>query len=292
MKQNTPEWRAAKQRKIGGTAARVIMGVDPWQTPYQLWEQLTGRAEPPPINPAMRRGMEREGAARTAFEEHSGHIVQPAFASNPKYPWAIASLDGRTFDGEGLVEIKAPGKDAHEETLRSGVPEHYFVQVQHYLAVTEALWCDYVSYCPEHETPLTVLRVRADSAYHAILMAKEAEWYERHLVRDEPPAKGDRDVIIRTDATWLEAARLYREAEAGSVEWGEKLNAARELLLSLRDGAAKVAGGGVSVTTFDVKGSLNWSALVKAATQQGIDVEAFRQPGRTQTRVSIEKEKS
>jgi putative phage-type endonuclease len=286
----TDAWHAARQRKIGGTAARVIMGVDPWTTEYELWEVLTGRREPPPLNPAMARGLAREPEARAHYEATTGRVVRPAFAVHREHPWAIASLDGRTFDGDGLVEIKCPSPPVHAAYVAAGAPPPpYAIQIQHYLWVTGALWCDFVSYCPDADPPWLCVRVYPEGLVHHALATREAAWWARHLRDDVPPAKGPRDRHERDDPAWLAAAAAFREADAACAAWEARRTAARETLLALLDEGVRAVGGGVCVTPYEQRGTLDWKALVAAATAAGIDVEQFRRPAQTIVRVTVER---
>ena len=63
--QGSPEWHAHRARSRNASETPVVMGISPWQTPYQLWLLRTGRAEQK-VTPAMRRGSELEAAARAA----------------------------------------------------------------------------------------------------------------------------------------------------------------------------------------------------------------------------------
>ncbi len=87
----------------------------------------------------MLRGTELEPAARAAYEQRTGHVMQPLVLVDGEYS---ASLDGLTLGGERLLEIKCPFK-GRDSTLWQAVsdgqlPEHYHWQVQHQLMVTGA----------------------------------------------------------------------------------------------------------------------------------------------------------
>jgi putative phage-type endonuclease len=291
----SPEWQEARRGKIGGTAARVIFGCDPWMTEFELWEVLTGR-KTPPVTPPMLRGIELEPKAREAYEAETGRIVRPAYVEHPDpaYPWAVASVDGMPWaedpdDEGGIVEIKCPGRTGHAEHA-SGVPTHYRVQIEHYLWVTGAPWADFVSYCPESPEPYVRHRVEPDLEMRAALIAAEARWVETYLLPDKPPRKGPRDWIVRDDPVWREAAIEYRAAEAACAEWERKREAARQLLLDLMGEASRVRGHGVTVTAVMREGTLDWKALVAAAREAGIDIEAFRRPSAPSFRVTVDRQ--
>ena len=48
-----------RSRFLGGSDAAAVMGLSPWATPVELWQQKTGRAPKPEPDAAQRRRMER-----------------------------------------------------------------------------------------------------------------------------------------------------------------------------------------------------------------------------------------
>ena len=61
---------------------------------------------------------------------------------NEKYPWAHASLDGELTDQDGrkgILEIKTTNilQSMQREKWRDQIPDNYYIQVLHYLLVTE-----------------------------------------------------------------------------------------------------------------------------------------------------------
>lgn len=54
-------WLDLRKRDITASAAAGLLAASPYQTPYRLWCEKSGRADAPPETPAMRRGMLLEG---------------------------------------------------------------------------------------------------------------------------------------------------------------------------------------------------------------------------------------
>ena len=104
--QGSAEWHEHRAQYRNASETAAVMSVSPWQTPFELWLVKTGRkvtAE----TAAMRHGTETEPAARAAFEQESGLIMQPLVMVEGDYS---ASLDGITLAGDTIVEIKCPYK--------------------------------------------------------------------------------------------------------------------------------------------------------------------------------------
>jgi putative phage-type endonuclease len=104
--QGTFEWHAHRAQSRNASETPAVLGVSPWQTPYQLWLLKTGRAEQKVTAP-MIRGTELEPAARAAYEIKTGNLMEPLVLADGDYS---ASLDGITLVGDLILEIKCPYK--------------------------------------------------------------------------------------------------------------------------------------------------------------------------------------
>jgi putative phage-type endonuclease len=111
LDQGSPEWLAHRAKYRNASETPVVLGVSPWQTPYQLWLEKKGRAERPVTFP-MQRGKELEAAARAAYESLTGHVMQPLVLVEGEYS---ASLDGMTLAGDLVLEIKCPMKGRNSD---------------------------------------------------------------------------------------------------------------------------------------------------------------------------------
>ena len=108
LHQNTAEWHRWRRKGIGASDAPVIMGETPFKTPRTLWSIKTGRMQEGPAGPAAQRGRELERFARRAYEQQTGIQVEPLCLVHTEFEWMRASLDGLSFDGSTLLEIKCP----------------------------------------------------------------------------------------------------------------------------------------------------------------------------------------
>src|SRR5438552_3282204 len=135
--------------RFGGMAARVVwLGGDQWQTELELYEYLQGLREVE-WNAGMTRGVALEPEARRLYEEQTGIVTRPALIVHPEHPWAVASVDGISFEGDRLLEVKCPSAEVHASIVPGAVPEDYLVQIRWYLYLTGAAICDLVSYHPD-----------------------------------------------------------------------------------------------------------------------------------------------
>ena len=108
LQQNTAEWHRWRQQGLGASDAPVIMGEAAFKTPRMLWSIKTGRAQEDAPGPAARRGRELERLARRAYEQEVGIQMEPLCLVHDQLEWMRASLDGLSFDGSTVLEIKCP----------------------------------------------------------------------------------------------------------------------------------------------------------------------------------------
>lgn len=133
--QGTQEWHEHRAKSRNASETPAVLGVSPWQTPYQLWLLKTGRSEQK-VTPAMQRGTDLEPAARAAYELQTGHIMEALVLVDGDYS---ASLDGITLAGDLILEVKCPMKGRDSDLWKAveagQVPEYYGWQIEHQLLV-------------------------------------------------------------------------------------------------------------------------------------------------------------
>lgn len=164
VRQNTPEWFAARAGLLTGSKADCITakprsgdGEATTRRDYRIQlalERVTGRSldEGGFQSWEMRWGKENEPLARYAYEARTGLMTEEfGFARHLVLP-AGCSLDGWVEDdpeGPGFIEIKCPKSATHLEYLeRARIPPEYLAQLTHNFWITEAAWCDFVSFDP------------------------------------------------------------------------------------------------------------------------------------------------
>lgn len=144
------EWLALRKSGIGSSEVATIVGLNPFDTPLQLWRRKTGRDLPEPENQAMKRGHWCEDAVAQYWADTTGHQVIKRSVGD----WIIRDNDrpylqvspDRTYwvDGDGLKHGK--NAEANKGILEckttnlavdaDNIPKHWFCQVQYQLAVS------------------------------------------------------------------------------------------------------------------------------------------------------------
>lgn len=140
-------WLAGRMNGIGGSDASAVVGMNPYKTNIELFEEKTGRRIQEDISekPYVIYGKQAEEYIRELFrldypeyqvEHHEFRILQSL-----SYPFMQASLDGELTDQEGrrgILEIKTTNilQSMQYEKWKDRIPDNYYIQVLHYLLVT------------------------------------------------------------------------------------------------------------------------------------------------------------
>lgn len=151
---------------IGGSDAAAILGLSEYRTRYGVaCEKIFGIREErdAAAEERLQLGRDLEPVVRRAFERKTGMSVGAgeAFVRHRQHPFIYANVDGLIsgldrsgwlpvvppeVDGPGIFEGKCASGEAVDPwgTPRDPrVPTHYWVQGQHYLAVTGRRWVGY-----------------------------------------------------------------------------------------------------------------------------------------------------
>ena len=136
-------WRR-KVQTIGGSDAAVVLGLNPYKSPYSLWAEKTGAVVPEDISgkEAVRLGNDLEEYVAKRWTEKTGKKVcrKNAILSNPEYPFAHANID-RAVIGEPDAGLECKTTSSFDMTrkLRAGdIPDSWYCQCMHYMMVTGA----------------------------------------------------------------------------------------------------------------------------------------------------------
>lgn len=195
LEQGSEAWHKFRERKIGASMAPIIMGVSPYKTKLQLWEDIL-LVNKPHTTYAMKRGTDMESKARDWMNAQPGlgGIYKPVVIQSIAHPDIIASLDGY-YVNEGrihILEIKCPGMQDHLTAIGGEIPDHYYPQLQHQMDLAGVDSMLYLSF--DGDTGVVVPCFR-DEYYCATLFAEELSFYASILSGKSPEA---------TERDWLE----------------------------------------------------------------------------------------
>lgn len=144
------EWLKARKGKIGGSDAAAVLGLNPYKTNQELYEEMIGMRTAEDISDKsyVIYGTKAEEHIRELFAlDHPEYQVDyygDNMLVNDKYPFAHASLDGELIELEtgrkGIFECKTTelfSSMSKEKWNGEHIPDNYYIQTLHYLMVTE-----------------------------------------------------------------------------------------------------------------------------------------------------------
>lgn len=270
IEQNTPEWLEMRKNYLGASDAPIVMGVSKWCTPLALWEEKLGISEPRQTNARMLRGHELEPEARKAYSDYTGVHVDPKVVFHPEIDYMMASLDGISPDGKTVVEIKCAGKKDHETAKQGRVPDHYYPQLQHQLAVIGVNMLHYFSYSFKE---YCIVNVARDDTYIEEMIAREKDFWEC-LKSWSPPESCDKDFIVRDDAEWCTASNQLIDVKRRIKEAELEERRLKDVLVEMAGGQS-TKGGGVKVQKITRRGAVDYKSI---DALKSIDLDEYRKP--------------
>ena len=188
LSQGSDKWHEFRRVHIGSSDSPIVMGVSPWTTPFQLWEQKMSGIRPETTH-VMQRGHDLENTARMQFEKAMNCEVFPCVFESEAHSFMSASLDGVSLDHSVIVEIKCAGKKDHAIAMKGQIPEKYKPQVQKQLCVMNADFLYYYSFDGKGGVCVKVFR---EEDYIKQLIQKETEFFS-YMSNQTPPPLTERD---------------------------------------------------------------------------------------------------
>lgn len=149
LEQGSSAWLSARRRRLGGSEIASVLGISPYKTRLELWEEKAGLREAKSIGhlPHVKRGIEAEPVARARIERMLCVGYTTPVLIDAEHEWAVASLDGLCHDH--TLEIKTMSADKHRDVAWGWVPDYYECQVQWGLMISGRTRGMFASYRPE-----------------------------------------------------------------------------------------------------------------------------------------------
>ncbi len=281
---NRAEFLERRKSGIGGSDVAAILGLSKWKTPFQLWQEKTGRVSNDESNDLLHFGNVLENVVADEFSRRRGKQVQRRnqMYRHKEHPELLANID-RYIVGGGVLECKTADKfTAHMwgEAGTDEVPEYYLVQVQHYEHVTEY-----------HEGYLAVLiggneyrdfEINYNRDLAEFAAARCLEFWHEYVLKDVPPPatiQDDLNTYYHADSSLLavanaelietvmklkEVKRQIKDAEAVHDELAGKIK------LAMAEASTLVDSSGRTLATWKKnkdteKVVIDWNAIAAIA---------------------------
>lgn len=208
------EWLEARTKGIGGSDASVVLGLNKYKTPFELWLEKTGQVVPQEIqNDAAYFGTLLEDLVAKEFEKRSGKKVRKrnVMFQHPHHEFLIANIDRFVVGEKAILECKTASAFLSKEWEGDEIPEAYIVQVQHYLGVLG----------PEYKKGYFAVliggqkfiwkEIERDDELIQMIFQAEIDFWENHVEKNIPPA------LDGSSAAEQYLKERYAEAEPGKI---------------------------------------------------------------------------
>lgn len=199
------EWLEFRKSGIGSSEVATIVGLNPWETPYQLWRRKIGLDAPKEETFAMKAGHYLEDAVSQFWQDATGREVIKRSVGD----WIIRNNEkqfiqvspDRTYwlegmkhndQNKGILECKTTQKAIDGDDL----PKHWFCQVQYQLGGAELTQGSIAWLTQGREFGYKDLMLVPD--FYAWLVEEvERFWTDNILGKQEPSAVSVQDVLLK-----------------------------------------------------------------------------------------------
>lgn len=194
------EWLNYRRNGIGGSEAAIVVGLNRFGSPLQLWASKMGIGTEPEETEVMRQGTDFEEYVARRWMEATGKKVRRRnyIFRNTDYPHSIADIDREIIGENAGLECKTTSVYNKSDFESGEIPPTYYVQCQHYMAV--------MGYDRMYLAVLVLSKafyhfcIERDNEEIAALMKKEGDWWEEFISGDsvpEPDGSDGDDALIR-----------------------------------------------------------------------------------------------
>jgi predicted phage-related endonuclease len=244
-------WLAARQRGIGGSDAPTILGVNPYEQPFELFARKMGLLEPRPASPPMQWGKRLEPVIVDWYREETrrrvirgdqvrgakgppiGHATEIEYRDaerillrSTRHSFMIGTPDAFVFDpdrGWGVLEIKTSrSPDAWKDR-----PSPYaMAQLHHYLELTGLEWGAFAVLFAGQDAGHTDVK-RDPELCESILDAERSFW--KRLETNDPPEPDDSESTLRT------LREIYQRGDGETIELDDRAASPIATYLEMRE---------------------------------------------------------
>lgn len=282
---------------LGGSDIGAILGLNPWRTPWQVYQEKIGEAAPFDGNLQTRFGTHAEEFVAREYCQQTGRQVQRfnSMLRHPEVP-LIGHVDRlvvpegqkrASYKSEIRTELGLEAKTASAFATGRGsdwgesgsdqVPESYLVQCAVYMALTE---------CPHWDlavlfgnTEFRIYHLARDMELEAMILDEAARFWTDHVLpcvppdptseaeaRQRWPRQSDGKVLDADDALTVMFQHLA-DCKRRGKEVADEEQALKDLILPLLADADNVRRGEMSLATYRANKDsqkTDWKAVANA----------------------------
>lgn len=261
------EWLQFRRSGIGGSDMSAILGLNPWRSVLDVWLDKTSDEEPEEEQSEYAYwGTVLEAVVADEFQRRTGMKVRRCNYTlrSIEHPFMLANIDRELVGIDEGLECKTASAYKEAEWKGDLVPDSYYVQCQHYMAVTgyKAWWIA----CLIGGNQFVYKRIERNDEFIAQLIEAGRQFWElvekkqmpavdgtrkcTETLRElHPESNGETIVLPDTAKIYIEQYKSAKEAEEDAVY--RKTEAQNNLIKLLGDNEA----GTVDTFTVSYKNS-------------------------------------
>ena len=132
------DWLKLRKTGIGGSDAAAVCGLNPYSSAMNVYISKVNAEIKDEDNESMRQGRDLEDYVAQRFTEETGIKVRKTnfMYRSKQWPFMIADIDRQLVGIDAGLECKTANAYNADQWEGDKVPIHYFIQCQHYMAVT------------------------------------------------------------------------------------------------------------------------------------------------------------
>ena len=215
----TPEQIEQKRSYVTGTDASTVMGVNKYDSLYDVWQFKLGLTDAKDLsdNPRVQAGIFLEQVVCDLFTKHTGiELVKPVdgiegFRVHPKYSWMGGNMDRLVPSEKVIFEAKTAGMtDGWGDQGTNIIPKAYACQVAHYMAIEDAAYC-YVAVLIAG-WDFRWYKIERSHKFEEKLIEKEFEFWDKNVLgMTPPPPRSYEDIVALYRNKTIDTAVLASE---------------------------------------------------------------------------------
>ena len=182
---NREQFLLDRKKGIGGSDVASILGVSPFRTALDVYNDKVSRDVVDEPNENMKRGIRAERYILEEYVERTGETLETNIPTivNKEYPFMRANIDAR-IKGQNVV-IEAKSTKAPMSSWEEGIPEYYKSQVAFYAMLSDAERVDIpVLFSGWKYACFTYWR---DEAYESRIKEDVVNFWQEHIAKGIPP---------------------------------------------------------------------------------------------------------
>ena len=267
--QGSQEWLQWRKSGVGASEVSAIVGIDPWKTAINIYDDKAGFGDPTFVNDFMKRGNTYEEEARREVEQMLGLSFPPLCVGHSEMDFAIASLDGYSKERNLILEVKTPGRKVLDMAMQKLIPDHYKLQMQWQMFCSGAEGAYYFAYNPDTAEKYLIEYPRDEKLIARLRTAVTKFWGDyKKGIRPSPQKK---DFIQIRDPLFEAVASKYRKEHQTKKDAEEKLKALKDEIVQYGDDG-NFEGFGIKAVRVQPKTSYDMDKM-KA---DGIDLSKYQ----------------